>query len=143
MMVELNAVLLAGIFGAKEEEVERAIEFLCSPDKKSRTKTEDGRRLVKEGEYLYRVVNGRYYRKLSDDEKRAEQQRKASARYRARKMLRSKGVPLPGEIEYLAAINRDAPDWELEAIERRWLPKVKDRDDEPAQAGGGGQRREL
>ena len=91
--------------------------------------------MVKEGEYLYRVVNGRHYRKLSEEERRAEQQRKASARYRARKMLREKGMPLSGEIEYLAAIERDAPDWELEAIEKRFLPKCAGGASTPA-AGG-------
>lgn len=59
--VELNPVLLAFILGEPEEVVVKAIEKLCSPDVRSRSKAEDGRRLIKLGEYLYHVVNGETY----------------------------------------------------------------------------------
>jgi hypothetical protein len=123
MLVELNANLLALIFGATEEEVVRAIEFLCSPDPKSRSKAEEGKRLVREGEYLYRVVNGRYYRELADEERLAENARKYTKKWRARQMLKARHVPGAGEREYIAAFDRGASEEELEAILAKWLPK--------------------
>ncbi len=83
--VELNHKLIAFILGEQEEVVERVITELCSPDPYSRTKEEGGRRLMKLGEYDYRVVNGQYYRGLRTVEERREYQRKKQAGYRARK----------------------------------------------------------
>lgn len=80
--VELNPELLAFIIGCKVKEVDKAITFLCSPDKRSRTKTESGRRLVKEAEFLYRVVNGRKYRQMGSIQRRREQWREAKRRER-------------------------------------------------------------
>lgn len=60
-LVELNPKLLGFIFGTTEPEVEAAIEYLCKADPRSRSKAEDGRRLVRLGEFLYRVVNGAGY----------------------------------------------------------------------------------
>lgn len=62
--VELNPKLLAFILGDTNEAVLSAIDKLCSPDPKSRTKVEEGRRLLKKGEYLYHVVNGELYAKM-------------------------------------------------------------------------------
>ncbi len=90
--VELNSGLLAYILGEKQEVVERVIKQLCAPDPKSRTKEEEGRRLVQVGEYAYRVVNGEHYRKLRNAEERREYQRQKQAEYRAKK----KGVTAEG-----------------------------------------------
>lgn len=84
MQVELNPKLLAFIIGEPEEAVEKAIDFLCSPDPKSRSKEEDGRRLVKLGEFCYRVVNGAKYREIRDEERRRETDRNSKRRQRAR-----------------------------------------------------------
>lgn len=65
--VELNPKLLAFILGDPEDEIEKAIEFLCSPDLKSRSKAEEGRRLVRRNEYLYHVVNGETYNAIRND----------------------------------------------------------------------------
>lgn len=98
--VDLNSRLLAFILGEDESEVERAIEFLCNPDPKSRSKTEGGRRLVKIGEYSYRVVNGAKYRAIRDQETRREQNREAKRRQRLKN-----GKPLPGEESYVQAVD--------------------------------------
>ncbi len=71
-LVELNPVLLAFVLGEPIERICDAIETLCSPDPKSRTKEEDGRRLIKEGEYLYRVVNARRYDQEANEYSRRE-----------------------------------------------------------------------
>lgn len=123
VVVELNARLLAMVLGESEEEVEAAIKFLGEPDPNSRSKADGGRRLVAEGQYLYRVVNGRHYRDLADAEKRAEQLRRASARYRAKKAAAGLGIPLAGEGEWVEACLKGASDAELDAIAERWAPK--------------------
>lgn len=90
--VELNPKLLAFILGEKEADVAKAIEFLCTPDGNSRTKEEQGRRLVRLGQFSYRVVNGAKYRAMRDEEKRREQNREAKRRERLKN-----GKPLVGE----------------------------------------------
>lgn len=82
LVVELNPELLGFILGEKPKSVVEAIDFLCSPDAKSRTKVEEGRRLVKLGEFSYLVVNGRHYRAMRDPARRREQNREAKRRQR-------------------------------------------------------------
>ena len=81
--VELNPKLLSFIIGEKKEVIEQALKVLCSPDKDSRTKEEQGRRLVKIGEFDYRVVNGLKYATIKNEEQRREKNREAQARFRA------------------------------------------------------------
>lgn len=82
--VRLNPVLLAAILGEDTKAIEAAIEKLCAPDPKSTTKTNDGRRLVKLGEFDYQVVNGAKYRAIRDEETRQEQNRVAQRAFRER-----------------------------------------------------------
>ena len=82
MQVELNPKLLGFILGESEESVEKAIDFLCSPDPRSRSKEEEGRRLIKLGEFCYRVVNGAKYRAIRDEERRRETDRNSKRRQR-------------------------------------------------------------
>lgn len=106
IVVELNAQLLSFILGAKEEEVEKAINFLCSPDPRSRTLDEGGRRLVREGQFLYRVVNGRSYRWKRNHERERERLAQKQKRYRERLRegkLHKSGKELPGEREFIRA----------------------------------------
>lgn len=74
--VELNPKLLAAILGGDERAIEDAIEFLCTPDPRSRTKDEDGCRLVREGQFLYRVVNALRYNAIRNEVERAEYMRR-------------------------------------------------------------------
>lgn len=68
--VELNPQLLASILGTTQDDVATAIGKLCAPDPNSRSKEEDGRRLIKEGQFAYRVVNHAAYRDIRNDEER-------------------------------------------------------------------------
>lgn len=83
-VVELNPDLLAFILGAKSGEMAGAIEKLCSPDPKSRSKEFGGRRLIKEGEYQYRMVNWANYDSLKSAEDLREYNRRKQAEWRAR-----------------------------------------------------------
>lgn len=104
MVVEMNPKLLAFILGEEEETITQAIEVLCAPDPDSRTKDEDGRRLVKVGQFDYVVVNGRKYRGGRDPQIRREQNRESQARFREKKKIQKAtggGAPLPGETDYV------------------------------------------
>ena len=79
-VVTLNARKLADTLGEEVADVESAIEFLCRPDERSTTKGDEGRRLVKLGEFEYRVVNGAKYRAIRDEEERRRQSREAQRR---------------------------------------------------------------
>ena len=82
--VELNPKLLCGILGTDAESVAAAIELLGRPDPDSRNTDHDGRRLIRDGQYQYRVVSHAIYRAMkSDDDRRAynrEKQRESRER---------------------------------------------------------------
>lgn len=91
--VELNPALIAAMFSTTEQEVMESIGRLCSPDPRSRTPREEGRRLVPQtedgkpavGPTTYWVVNGKKYRELISEDERREYLRVAKQRERARK----------------------------------------------------------
>ena len=114
MVVEINPKLLAFTLGETQKNVESAIDFLCKPDKHSRTKDEQGRRLIRLGEFDYRVVNGLKYRQIRNEEARMEQNRTAQARKRFKQL--NPGRPLPGELAYLQAARNGASDEELDQL---------------------------
>jgi hypothetical protein len=55
-MVEINPVVLSHTLGDPLERIEKALEYLRSPDPRSRTKIEDGKRLIQVGEFEHKVV---------------------------------------------------------------------------------------
>lgn len=73
--VELNPAYLAAIIGMPKERVQKAIDYLCAPDSNSRSSDEEGRRLVKEGQFLYRMVNHYVYRDMKDEDELREYNR--------------------------------------------------------------------
>ena len=83
--VELNPRLLAAMIGSTPEKMKAAIDYLCLPDSESRSKENDGRRLVKEGEFQYFVTNHIKYRSIRDEEGRREYNREKKREERARK----------------------------------------------------------
>ena len=110
--VEINPKLLAFTLGGKANEVEDALKFLQRPDPTSRSKAEDGRRLVKEGEYQYRVVNWEFYQRIKNEDDRREYNRRKQAEYRA------KSKPLKNEAAAVrAASNGDMAEHDRLAAE--------------------------
>jgi len=55
-IVEINPICLANTLGEPVKNIEQAIEYLCNPDPRSRTKLEEGRRLIRTGEFEHKVV---------------------------------------------------------------------------------------
>lgn len=81
--VEINPSLLAVMLGTTADEIVKAIGYLEAPDPNSRSKTEDGKRMVKEGQFLYRLPNYHHYRSLRDADDRREYQKRLMAERRA------------------------------------------------------------
>lgn len=83
--VELDPELLAFVIGkVNAEDIARQIQTFCQPDLKSRTEAEEGRKLVKLGVYLYRVVNGAMYDRLRREDERREYNRERQRELRAK-----------------------------------------------------------
>ncbi len=89
--VELNPLLLAGTFSTTPEAIMDALAVLESPDRASRSGSEDGRRLVLLsderllGPLHYRVVNGPKYREIRDEDDRREYLKEAQRLSRQRR----------------------------------------------------------
>jgi hypothetical protein len=88
-VVEINPKLLAFKLGGEEREVREALEFLQRPDPDSRSKLEEGRRIVREGEFQYRLVNWEHYDKIRNEADRREYNRLKQAEYRERDKVES------------------------------------------------------
>jgi hypothetical protein len=93
-MVELNPALLSATIGEPEQKIQEAIGTLCAPDAKSRSKRHEGRRLIKQGEFIYLVPNYSEYHGLNNNEARRqyfrEKKREQRQRDRMRQTVKSK-----------------------------------------------------
>lgn len=88
--IELNPRVLADTIGMTTDDAQGAIDYLCAADPESRTKTEDGRRLVHVGGFMYRLVNHSCYRAIRNEEERKVYMRDAKRRSRSRKDIAGK-----------------------------------------------------
>jgi hypothetical protein len=102
-IVELNPKILGFIHGITEKDAERGISILCAPDPKSRSKAEEGRRLIREGEYQYRMVNWEVYDRIKSEDARREYNRLKQAEHRAKKRA-TRNVPTMSERLYEKAV---------------------------------------
>ena len=92
--VRIQPTILAAAIGEPESRIQEAIDFLCKADPKSTSPQDDGRRLVMESPYVYRVVNGKYYREIKNEEDQREKAAIRQANYRAKKKLETWKKPL-------------------------------------------------
>jgi hypothetical protein len=120
--VELNPKLLAAVLGGSETEIIKAIEFLCSSDDRSRSKVEDGKRLIREGEYAYRVPTFLFYRDIRNEDERREYNRQKKAEERARKKSEVK----PSVIDKSALSAHTETDSETRSKEQNTLVSPSD-----------------
>lgn len=91
--VELNPVLLSAVLGCPQEQVTAAIGVLCAPDPNSRSKADEGRRLVREGQFAYRVVNHAKYNAMRHEGDRREYNRIKQQEHRDRKRAARVATP--------------------------------------------------
>ncbi len=104
--VELNARLLSVLIGDPQDRIEEAIAYLCKPDPDSRTPDQDGRRLLKKGQFLYQLVNYAYYREIRKREDRREQNREAKRRERQK--AKSADVSTRQQCQHMSAMSAQA-----------------------------------
>lgn len=83
--VEVNPVAVAPKLGMTVEEVGLALAYLEAPDPRSRSKTHDGRRMVREGEYAFFIPNHRIYLTIKNSEDLREYNARKQREYRARR----------------------------------------------------------
>lgn len=105
--VELNPQLLGYILGAKEAEIQKAIDYLCAPDPRSRTKAHDGKRLIQLGQFAFQVVNGAKYLAIRNAEQKRAADRTRKQKERALKKLPGKSSTLADRLREEAARNGD------------------------------------
>lgn len=82
--VELNPKVLSHTIGEDEQKIIEAIDYLLMPDPNSRSKTKEGKRLVKVGQFEYELVNFLPHRLGSDEEERKRYFREKQREYRKR-----------------------------------------------------------
>jgi hypothetical protein len=130
-IVELNPKLLAFVLdgdvdGSKRsaEHIEAAIEFLTRPDLDSRSKESEGRRLMKEGTFQYRMVNWAAYDGLKSVAEQREYNRRKQAEYRAKK--RGNGEVTPAVLKAHAGVQSAVR--HLTAIQTAPVRSVADED---------------
>lgn len=87
--VELNTRLVAVVLGCTVEQVDAAVAVLCAPDPNSRSKEDDGRRLIREGQFAYHVVNHAKYNAMRNESDRREYNRIKQREHRERAKLAS------------------------------------------------------
>lgn len=83
-LVEMNPPILAAMIGCSVDDVRGALDYLMSPDPQSRSTLHDGRRLLQESTFLYRVPNHNDYRAIRDENDRRAYMRKYMKGYRAK-----------------------------------------------------------
>jgi len=94
--VELNVDDLVDRLGnCVAADIQDALNFLTTPDPDSRSADEDGRRLVEEGPYLYRVVNAVDYQKIKKEDDRREYLTRKQRERRARLKKSTDTPPKP------------------------------------------------
>ncbi|MGA9851865.1 MAG: hypothetical protein WBR15_02920 [Gammaproteobacteria bacterium] len=95
--VELNPLRIASEIGMSPESVQKVIDFLCEPDPRSRTKTEDGRRLIRQGEFEYRSPTYEIYNAAHGGDEVRDFERERKRAYRE-KLAQQGSVPdSPGQ----------------------------------------------
>lgn len=132
-VLEINPPLLAAMIGEPVERIGAALDYLTSPDPKSRSKAEGGRRLLHLEAFSYSVVNHAEYRAIKDQETRRQQNREAKRRQRERERAADntdsqQGQPSSAHTEgrdrvhKQKAPNRDSAAEAAEVVE--WSPEV-------------------
>lgn len=108
---------LARIANVPIVDAANAVEKFLAPDPYSSSPEYEGRRIevIPGG---WRLLNHAKYKALMSLEHRRAYNASKQKEYR----MKARGKPLPGEVEYDAALKRGATQEELEEIERRYQP---------------------
>jgi hypothetical protein len=88
-VVNLNPIVLAPIIGTSRGDIERAIEYLESPDPNSKNPDHEGRRLLKMSGFAYFVVSHAVYRGMNNGEDRRKYMREYMRKRRSEETVNS------------------------------------------------------
>lgn len=88
-IVILNPALLAPIIGTSRVDIERAIEYLESPDPNSKNPDHEGRRLLNISGFAYSVVSHAVYRGMNNGEDRRKYMREYMRKKRLNESVNS------------------------------------------------------
>lgn len=137
-LVELNPALIAAVLGDSVEEVSAAIAYLCSPDDRSRSKAEDGRRLIPCGQFAHQIVNYGAYRSLGNDDARRAYLRDAKRKSRAKQRASTQASTLVPQTSTQAEVEVEV-EAEVEGGEPppQPLPPIRARASRPQGEGDG------
>ncbi|MEK7099860.1 MAG: hypothetical protein AAB883_01825 [Patescibacteria group bacterium] len=103
-IVDMTEEAIARRANCPLKKIQFGIRELLKPDPRSRSREEEGRRLIPLNSgrcWGWQIVNYEHYRGLQNEEARRAYNRDAKRRERARK-ARSFGKPLPGEVVEVA-----------------------------------------
>jgi len=130
--IEMNPKMVAAMIGCSVDDVTTALGILESPDPESRSKEHEGRRIVKEGEYMYFIPNRRLYCAMQNDTVVQAQGRIRQRRYRWKEAYKIKESELTDsqEASFRAfdARRHGTIDWELAGIDVTSLSRHVDVD---------------
>lgn len=126
-LVELNPEIIAFLIGMTKERLDKAMEFLESPDPISRNQEYEGRRLVKRGQFEYFVPSAAYYRGVRSSDDLREYNRIKQRESRARRngqvgQQRASEGPLMEECQkWLADVRGNGADYSEKEMRTAWL----------------------
>lgn len=133
-IVELNPELMAVLIGMPKERVEKAMEFLMSPDPKSRNPDHEGRRMIRQGQYEFLLTTASYYRGIQSPEDLREYNRIKQRESRARRSGQAPiGVSAKGDLhvgegpdnedclKWLADVQKNGADYTEKEMRSAWL----------------------
>jgi len=123
-LVEVNPRLVAAELGAEVEQIDRAIEYLTAPDPDSRSPEEEGRRMVRVGQFDFRVVNHARYRDRGSD--RTQYWRQYRANKRATVAQHPAQVAQPEITHADANADADTPSAAQRGARTRFIPPTVD-----------------
>lgn len=127
-VVELNPDVVAFLLGCSSSEVEQAIETLCAPDPKSRCKDNEGKRLLKEGQFQYFVPTHKHYREMKTTEEKREYNRVKKQEERQRKASVKRDVKNVNDVNTTEAYTEAQSDSYPEAKAEAETPYINDDD---------------
>lgn len=116
-IVEMNSEVVAFLIGMPQDRVDKAMNFLESPDARSRNKEHEGRRMVKQGEFEYFLPSLAFYRGVRSMEDLREYNRIKQRESRERRNTFS----IEGE--------KNAQDPEWDSVKKWWEDSKKNGSD--------------
>lgn len=128
-LVEINPPLVASVIGCDVSDVERALEKLCGPDYASRNPDEEGRRLIHQEAFTYRLTSWDKYHTMATTALQRERNTASQARSRERKRNALQATPpasngaMPAQKE--APVALDAEKAEVAALVAAEPPRIR------------------